>query len=384
MNTTEWERCGHELDWVVLVLVAVATSALGCGDVNVPEGSPVCVSGQHKCSGVSLLACNDSQSGYVHVQDCNVGQRCDAVKGVCVSDSESKVCSIEEYACNQNVIFRCNQDQDGWDFFRDCSATPASYCVSGKNTCQYDDGYCVAGQPCEDGDACSYDDECDMSGQCVPGARVTCSNDPGPCGALRTCNGTSSCSVTYPSSSTSCDDGDPCTQSDRCNSKGSCLAGSSICWFDEESGLLWENPANQSGLTSSEAESYCSQLSTGGFTNWRLPTISELRSLIRNCPATQTGGACGVTDSCNGNAPFGTCTQTCNVPACGDGSNPACFGSGPYRDNSLQGAIGWTWSSTGSCDTNVSTYRWSVNYGTAALDIRPPSSQGDVRCVRNE
>jgi hypothetical protein len=40
------------------------------------------------------------------------------------------------------------------------------------------------------------------------------------------------------------------------------------------------------------AAAYCTSL--GG----KIPTVAELRTLIESCPATATGGACLVTESC--------------------------------------------------------------------------------------
>src|SRR5439155_1515278 len=58
------------------------------------------------------------------------------------------------------------------------------------------------GAACDDGDACSFNDSCDGSGQCV-GTAITCTSDQ--CNT-RTCNGTSSCTVT-PNTGAACDDG---------------------------------------------------------------------------------------------------------------------------------------------------------------------------------
>lgn len=59
----------------------------------------------------------------------------------------------------------------------------------------------------------------------------------------------------------------------------------------EHGGLKWSIPTNFD-QTWYDSKTYCEKL--GG----RLPTISELRMLIQNCPATETGGSCNVTDRC--------------------------------------------------------------------------------------
>lgn len=48
-----------------------------------------------------------------------------------------------------------------------------------------------------------------------------------------------------------------------------------------------------------EGNSYCKNLTLAGFSDWRLPTISELRTLVLGCPTSEIGGPCNVADDCN-------------------------------------------------------------------------------------
>lgn len=59
-------------------------------------------------------------------------------------------------------------------------------------------------------------------------------------------------------------------------------------WLDEKTGLRWmrdtlKNPPYD-----------CASTIVDGFSGWRLPTITELRTIIRKCPQTEPGGSCMV------------------------------------------------------------------------------------------
>ena len=66
-------------------------------------------------------------------------------------------------------------------------------------------------------------------------------------------------------------------------------------------------------MTWKEAQDYCKNLDYGG-DSWRLPNIDELRQLVRNCPATEPGGSCRVSDE--GNCLAGNCSSPKNSCTC--------------------------------------------------------------------
>lgn len=104
---------------------------------------------------------------------------------------------------------------------------------------------------------------------------------------------------------------------------------------------LWLKAAYITPGTWSQAKSFCENNVNGvaGFDDWRLPTISELRSIIRGCDETETGGACGVTDSCSNIS----CYDSSGCQGCTTGSGPD---SGCYRPDLFTGDCYTLWSNS--------------------------------------
>lgn len=159
--------------------------------------------------------------------------------------------------------------------------------------------------------------------------------------------------------------------------------GSSICaggWFDPSSGLCWQDPPDSSVRTWNETMAYCAELSLGGYGpgSWRMPTISELRSLIRGCSGTVTGGTCGVVDSCL-SASCWSASCSCSVPDGGPGPG------GCYWDVALAGPpgagwCGYSWSSSPYDGGTV--YVWASQFGYGSVESLWKESSAFVRCVR--
>ena len=62
-------------------------------------------------------------------------------------------------------------------------------------------------------------------------------------------------------------------------------------------GLMWSAVSNNI-FEWPDTVPYCENLEELGHSDWRLPTVDELRILIQNCQYTETGGSCGLTEEC--------------------------------------------------------------------------------------
>jgi Protein of unknown function (DUF1566) len=145
-------------------------------------------------------------------------------------------------------------------------------------------------------------------------------------------------------------------------------------WEDSTSGLMWQNPPLGEYTLWDDAIEYCESLELDGHDDWHLPTISELRSLIRGCDGTVSGGSCGVTDGCLDH-------QTCwndNCGGCDFMEGPGIYGA--YSPDGVSNALYWYWSSSMAADPVYGA--WLVSFSEGFIINHLGSNTYDVRCVR--
>ena len=147
-------------------------------------------------------------------------------------------------------------------------------------------------------------------------------------------------------------------------------------WIDPETGLMWQvDPPAKDKMNWFQAGEYCEGLALGGFTDWRTPTISELRSLIRGCIDTQSDGQCGVTDDC--------VESTCLLDACRGCTSGTGAVEGCYWPPELTGECSRSfW--TSSTVTNVDYLAWYIVFDRALIFnvVKDHNRYSSTRCVR--
>ena len=143
-------------------------------------------------------------------------------------------------------------------------------------------------------------------------------------------------------------------------------------WTDSSSGLTWQVTPTGGTMGWSAAKSHCAGLSLAGG-GWHLPTIGEFRTLIRGCPGTVTGGACGVTDGCLNSS----CNDDGGCWDCSSGDGPA---DGCYWPDEMQGTCSWYWSSSPVEDHGGLAWGVNFDYGNVTYVGVDPGRY--VRCAR--
>ncbi len=148
-------------------------------------------------------------------------------------------------------------------------------------------------------------------------------------------------------------------------------------WPDPDTALTWQNPGSDMLYTWQEAVTYCEQLTLAGYTDWRLPTMNELRTLADGCPTIAPGGDCSVGE--------GDCTSwSCRNEACYacapmEGPDEGCYWTAEIEDLCDSNAAK-AWSATLQSDNN--DYAWYVNYLFGNITTDSLTNYQGARCVR--
>ena len=252
-----------------------------------------------------------------------------------------------------------------------------------------DDGYMAESDACPEGGDCNDDDFSINPGQegdtVGDGVDQNCDDidgiDADGDGQASVESGGEDCNDTDSDTLAACD-GKVCGD-DGCGGSCGICAGSEVCqdyqcvsatWTDPTSGLTWQNPPYDGWLNWASAVEYCNDLELDGG-GWHLPTISELRTLIRGCPATETGGICNIEDDGCLNP---LCWDVSCGPGCLDGGGPA---GGCYWPDEMKGTCHLYLSS--SLVSDVDDKAWVVNFTAGSVPVLMSLVfENYFRCVR--
>ncbi len=152
---------------------------------------------------------------------------------------------------------------------------------------------------------------------------------------------------------------------------------------DLMTGFEWQDTPTGGLMEWTTAKTHCQELTLDG-TGWRLPNISELRSLIRNCTDIETSGVCEVKDVCSacGVNSDDAClkswcwSDSCAPDSCSDNGGS----SGCYWPEELSGTCSYHWSSSPVED--VYNLTWGVYFNVGRVRSNNVAGNYGVRCVR--
>jgi hypothetical protein len=146
-------------------------------------------------------------------------------------------------------------------------------------------------------------------------------------------------------------------------------------YVDPPTGLQWQVTPTGGLMDWESAVIHCEQLDLQG-TGWRLPDVGELRSLIRACAATETGGPCRITNEC---LSFDTC-ETAECQGCLVDTGPA---GGCFWPQELSGSCEpFHWSSSTIVETAERAFY--IIFSFAHMSVRSKTFVfGVARCVRS-
>lgn len=372
---------------------------------NLADGVCQCKAGAtQSCLTTGLGVCRAGTQTCVVASDRSSSEwgKCTSVKSpskeLCNSDKLDENCdgSVNEGCeCTNGEGKTCN---DGLSCTTDTCKDGACEHKIAANSCViggscYSDGEKDGGNVCRACDASASQTEWRPS----PAATV-CETEESPISCSGTCGGSMEKTITTThcsGSSTSCNGDKTSTKSKietcdattmcsdavgapSCKSSIQCSCSGSKVLYDANMDLCWQNPPTFGRREWAEAKSFCDDLNFEGSSDWRLPNVDELFSIIRGCRNGVEGGA-ELESSCATAPPECAKNASCTTySACNDcdsldgpDSNPP----GCYWVPQLSGPCNEYWSSTRG--------NWTVWYSYGSLyEFSHPLDTAEVRCVR--
>lgn len=367
------------------------------------ETEPECTEGGNECDDLKDCTANECVNGEYQypllANWCQIGGEC-VTEGALHGENQCLWCDPAE-------------NTGDWSARPEGESCDDNLWCNGEDSCDAE-GTCVHVYP--DNDRCVKNDACE-SDVCTEEFHCYASTDT-PCNeelAQYRCTGTGcganaekKATYRYCSGESSvCDgmvaeaDGEPfetCTDGQTCwadapvsmgtkcfrDFECECMQGNN--WYDELSGLCWQNPATDGVFSISDARSYC-QLSTWDpiYDDWRLPTLVELMSLVRGCAdGDNSDPSVTAVDTCILDCEDDTCTVAGSPCLSDDGctsmEGPDAGSGGCYWDPALDGVCELYQYWTSSFASSLGTY---VHFGTGVpwMGLAPFNY---VRCVRSQ
>ena len=292
---------------------------------------------------------------------CNEGLVCDEDNNVCIKDeglpgsNDSESIDVEADTESEDDDAEEISEQDHSEEIYNDTLPDDALCWEYR--CKDGDSYCGYKE--------SWQDENLKWGKIEDCLFSECIASTGKCGCDHSKEGTMRCGSDM---LRICSDG---IWQEREKCKGGCDKAIGQCkpWEDPASGLIWSSSSN--ALVWENAVDFCDNLTEGGFSDWRLPSINEARTLIIDCIETMIGGRCGVTDNC--------LSSDCLDYSCGL-CEPQADGYYSKIDKHTDSKLFWS-----ASEVSGSTVRaWGIELYTAGIAAKFKNEYGVTRCVRGE
>ena len=186
-----------------------------CDDGNVCSAGDACINGS--CVSGAAPPCDDGITCTLDVCDPKLGCTHLWQEGSC---DDGDPCTTED-SCTDDGCFGVPLNCDDGESCTEDSCGEDGGCVHSP----------ISGS-CTDGNACTLGDACE-EGSCVPGPLAECAPS-GPCETALCDPATGLCTATLWDAGTSCEDGDACTQEEQCDGDGGCVGEPIECAEDGE------------------------------------------------------------------------------------------------------------------------------------------------------